>query len=97
MVFVREASAAIVLVALTLLSHCAGMATVIAWAKPSFTNDVHRLGTIRSAMLMMRFMTAFIGLHVFEILLGRGSIAGSVFHYGNLPFISRPPVALSAC
>jgi voltage-gated potassium channel len=69
MMFVREASAAVVLVALTLSLQCAGMATVIAWARPSFAPDVLRLGAIRSAMLVMRLMTAFIGLHVFEILL----------------------------
>jgi voltage-gated potassium channel len=69
MIFVREASAAIVLVTLTLSLQCAGMAAVIAWAKPSFAPHVLRLGAIRSAMLVMRLMTAFIGLHVFEILL----------------------------
>ena len=45
------------------------MAAVIAWARPSFAPDVHRLEPIRSAMLVMRLMTAFIGLHVLEILL----------------------------
>jgi voltage-gated potassium channel len=69
MIFVREASAAVVLVTLTLLLQCAGMAAVIAWARPSFAPDVPRLGAIRSALLIMRLMTAFIGLHIFEILL----------------------------
>jgi voltage-gated potassium channel len=69
MMFVREASAAAVLVTLTLSLQCAGMAAVIAWAKPSFAPDVHKLGAIRSAMLMMRLMTAFIGLHLVEILI----------------------------
>src|SRR5258706_4068879 len=72
MIFVREASAAVVLVTLTLSLQCAGMAAVIAWARPSFAPDVLRLGAIRSAMLMMRLMTAFIGLHVLEILLWAG-------------------------
>jgi hypothetical protein len=92
MIFVRQASAAVVLVTLTLSLQCAGMATVITWARPSFRPDVLRLGVIRSAMLIMRLMTAFIGLHVLEILLWAGSIAGSAFHSGNLPFTSRPPV-----
>jgi voltage-gated potassium channel len=69
MIFVREASAAIILVTLTLSLQCGGMAAVIAWARPSFAPGVFRLGAIRSAMLVMRLMTAFIGLHVFEILL----------------------------
>src|SRR5712664_4185556 len=72
MIFVREACAAVVLVALTLSLQCARMAAVIAWAKPSFAPDVLRLGAIRSAMLVMRLMTAFIGLHVLEILLWAG-------------------------
>jgi hypothetical protein len=45
------------------------MAAVIAWARPSFAPHVLKLGAIRSAMLMMRLMTAFIGLHLLEILL----------------------------
>src|ERR1700688_2881728 len=69
MTFLREGSAAIVLVTLTLSLQCAGMAAVIAWARPSFAPGVLRLGAIRSAMLMMRLMTAFICLHVLEILL----------------------------
>jgi voltage-gated potassium channel len=42
---------------------------VIAWAGPSFACGVLKLGAIRSAMVMMRLMTAFIVLHVLEILL----------------------------
>jgi hypothetical protein len=34
MIFVREACAAVVLVTLTLSLQCAGMAVVIAWARP---------------------------------------------------------------
>src|SRR6202045_3568025 len=67
--FVREGSVAVILVMLTLSLQCAGMAAVIAWARPSFAPSVFRLGPIRSAMLMMRLMTAFIVLHVLEILL----------------------------
>jgi voltage-gated potassium channel len=66
MTFVREGCAAVVLATLTLLLQCAGMAAVISWARPS---GPLKLGAIRSAMLMMRLMTAFIGLHVLEILL----------------------------
>ena len=72
MIFVRQASAAVVLVTLTLSLQCAGLAAVIAWARPNFAPDVLRLGAIRSAILMMRLMTAFIGLHVLEILLWAG-------------------------
>jgi hypothetical protein len=69
MIFLREGSAAIVLVTLTLSLQCAGMTAVIAWARPSLAPSTLRLGALRSAMLMMRLMTAFICLHVLEILL----------------------------
>src|SRR5258707_15416707 len=72
MIFVREASAAVVLVTLTLSLQCAGMAALIAWGRTCLAPDVHRLGPIRSALLMVRFITAFIGLHVLEILLWAG-------------------------
>jgi voltage-gated potassium channel len=69
MIFVREASAAVVLVTLTLSLQCAGMAALISFAKPSLAPDDLRLGPIRSALLMLRLMTAFIVLHILEILL----------------------------
>src|ERR1700731_1379307 len=69
MTFLREGSAAIVLVTLTLSLQCAGMVGVISWARPSFAPGVLRLGPIRSGLLMMRLMTAFIALHVLEVLL----------------------------
>ncbi|HMI53692.1 MAG TPA: potassium channel family protein [Candidatus Saccharimonadales bacterium] len=67
--FVREAGAAVALVALTLLLQCAGMAAVISFAKPSLAPDGLRLGPLHSALLMVRLMTAFIALHMLEILL----------------------------
>src|SRR5260370_39393815 len=72
MIFVREGSAAVVLVTLTLSLQCAGMAAMIAWTRTSLAPDVHRLGPLRSALLMVRLMTALIGLHVLEILLWAG-------------------------
>jgi len=72
MIFVREASAAVVLVTLTLLLQCAGLAALISFARPSLAPDDLRLGPIRSAMLVMRLMTAFLGLHLLEMLLWAG-------------------------
>ena len=69
MIFVRQASSAVLLATLTLSLQCAGLAAVIAWARPSFTSHIRRLGPVRSAMLVTRLMTAFIGLHVLEVLL----------------------------
>src|SRR5260370_20552302 len=72
MIFVREGSGGVVLVTLTLSLQCAGMAAMIAWTRTSLAPDVHRLGPLRSALLMVRLMTALIGLHVLEILLWAG-------------------------
>jgi voltage-gated potassium channel len=72
MIFIRQTSAAVVLVTLTLSLQCAGMAAVIARARASFAPHVLRLGAARSAVLMMRLTTAFIGLHLLEILLWAG-------------------------
>ena len=72
MTFARQAGAAIVLVTLTLTLQCAGMAALIAWGRTRLAPDVHRLGPFRSAVLMVRFITAFIFLHIFEILLWAG-------------------------
>ena len=72
MIFIRQTSAAVVLVTLTLLLRCAGLAALISFAKPSLAPDDLRLGPVRSAMLVMRLMTAFIGLHLLEILLWAG-------------------------
>ena len=69
MIFVREATAAVVLVTLTLSLQCAGMAALISFSRPSLVPDDLRLGPLRSALLMLRLMTAFIVLHIFEILL----------------------------
>src|ERR1700720_1357903 len=44
MIFVREASAPVVLVTLTLSLQCAGMAAVIAWARPQFRTRRSRVG-----------------------------------------------------
>ena len=67
--FVREAGTAVFLVMFTLCLQCAGMAALISLAKPSLAPDDLRLGPLRSALLMVRLMTAFIVLHIFEILL----------------------------
>src|SRR5713226_7943908 len=72
MIFIRQTSAAVVLVTLTLSLQCAGIAVVIAWARPRLAPEVLRLGAIRSAILVMRLMTAFVGLHLLEILLWAG-------------------------
>src|SRR5258706_8967635 len=86
MMFVREASAAIILVMLTLLLQCAGLAALIPFARPSLAPDNLRPGPIRSAVLVMRLMTAFIGLHLLEILLWAGFYRWLCFPFWEAAF-----------
>src|SRR5260370_17815714 len=45
------------------------MAALIRWAGTSVGPDTHKLGPLRSAVLMVRFTGAIIALHVLQILL----------------------------
>jgi hypothetical protein len=60
--FRREAGTAVFLVMLTLCLQCAGMARAHFVCEPRLAPDDLRLGPIRSALLMVRLMTAFICL-----------------------------------
>lgn len=61
-----------VLVTLTLIMQCAGMAALIEWARSHLARGVHRLGAIGAALLMVRFTGIIVCLHVSEILLWAG-------------------------
>ena len=69
MLFLRQACAGIVLVMLTLALQGAGMAGLIEWAKAHFARDVQALGAWGSAVLMVRFTSLIVCLHILEILL----------------------------
>jgi hypothetical protein len=69
MLFVHQAGAAIVLVALTILLQCAGMAALIGWAKAHLPGRLQRTGRIHSAVLMVRLTGLIVFLHLLEILL----------------------------
>src|SRR5258708_9956197 len=62
------------------------MAALIARARPSFAPHVLRLGATRSAVLVMRLMTAFIGLHLLEILLWAGFYCWLCFPFWEAAF-----------
>jgi voltage-gated potassium channel len=72
MAFVPQASAAAVLVTLTLSFQSAGMAALIHWARAHFARGMHRLGLLRSAVLLVRFTGMIIVLHILQILLWAG-------------------------
>jgi voltage-gated potassium channel len=69
MTFVHEGYVAIIFVTLTIILQSAGMAALIQWIKAQFPGGIHRLGFFRSFMLVVRFTSLLILLHVAEILL----------------------------
>jgi voltage-gated potassium channel len=77
MAFVTQAGTAAVLVVLTLLLQCAGMAALIPWVRTYLERGSHRFGVFRSAVLMVRFMSVIIALHLLQILLWAGFYRGN--------------------
>jgi voltage-gated potassium channel len=69
MVFVHQGYAAIILVTLTLMLQSGGMAALIQWIKAQFPKGLHQLSMFRSALLVVRFTSLLICLHMLEILL----------------------------
>src|ERR1700732_5181122 len=69
MLFLRQACAAIVLVMLTLGMQSARMASLIEWAKSHFARGAQALGSWGSAVLVVRFTSLTVCLHILEILL----------------------------
>jgi voltage-gated potassium channel len=67
--FPRQAGVAIVLVTATLWLQSAGMAVLIHWARASIDRGVKALSEWHSSLLMIRFTTAMIVLHILHILL----------------------------
>jgi hypothetical protein len=69
MTFVRQTSTAVALITLSLWLQSVGMAALIGWARISLGPDTHKLGPLRSAVVMVCFTTAIIALHILQILL----------------------------
>ncbi len=69
MIFIHEAFAAFILITITLLVQSAGMAALIEWLKRHFPKGLHHLGMVRSAVLVVRFTSMLICLHIMEIVL----------------------------
>ena len=69
MTFFRQASAAAILITLTLSLQVAGMAVLIHWARTRLISNIHKLGPLSSAVLMVRFTIAIIALHLLHIVL----------------------------
>ena len=66
--FVRETCAAAVLIILTLWLQCGGIATLITWFRVAVAGDTDKFGLFRTAVLIVRFTTAVVVLHLVEAL-----------------------------
>lgn len=69
MIFVHQSGTAIFLVTLTLILQAGGMVALIQWIKAQFPHGLHQLGIFRSFLLVVRFTTLLVCLHMSEILL----------------------------
>jgi voltage-gated potassium channel len=80
MVFAREVGVATVLVSITLWVQCAGMAVLIHLARAYIARSKNGLSPWRAGVLIVRFSTAMIVLHILQILLWAG-----FYHWRCLP------------
>ena len=69
MIFAHQGLVTTGLVMLTLILQSAGMAVLIQWIKAQFPNGLHQLGLFRSIVLVVRFTSLLVCLHLLEILL----------------------------
>jgi len=70
--FLRQAVTACTLVILTLATQSAGMGALIHRGRAQFRRELHRLGALRSAALIVRRMSVLIIFHLLQILLWAG-------------------------
>ena len=63
MTLTREIGIAVCIVIITLWLQSAGLAALIHWVRQALSSDAHRLGPLRSAVLVVRLTTAVIVLH----------------------------------
>jgi voltage-gated potassium channel len=72
MTFFREIGTTVLMVILTLWLQSAGLAALIFWVRRAVARDLHRLGPVRSAVLVVRLTGAVIVLHGVLILFWAG-------------------------
>jgi voltage-gated potassium channel len=70
--FLHRVGAELLLITLTLWLQSAGIASLIAWVRRALGRDMRKIGTLRSAALVVRLATAVVVLHGLEILLWAG-------------------------
>ena len=70
------------MVIVTLWLQCAGLAALIVWVRRAVAGDLHRLGPLRSAVLVVRLTAAIIVLHG-----SINSIVGRLLSLALLPVV----------
>jgi len=70
--FARQATASVILVAMTLWLQGAGMALVIHWVRVCLAREVKTPSVLHSAVLVIRFTAVLIVLHILQVLLWAG-------------------------
>ena len=68
MALIREIGIAVGIVIITLWLQSAGLAALIHWVRHALASNAHRLGPLRSAVLVVRLTAAVILLHAVLIL-----------------------------
>jgi len=63
MALIREIGIAVCIVIITLSLQSAGLAALIHWVRHALASDAHRLGPLRSALLVVRLTAAVIVQH----------------------------------
>ena len=70
--FLHRVGTELLLITLTLWLQSAGVAALIAWVRHALESDTRKIGTLRSAALVVRLAVAVVVLHALEILLWAG-------------------------
>jgi voltage-gated potassium channel len=70
--FLHRVGVELLLITLTLWLQSAGVAALIAWVRRALGRDTRKIGTLRSAALVVRLAMAVVVLHALEILLWAG-------------------------
>src|SRR4029077_20513608 len=68
MALIREIGIAVCIVIITLWLQSAGLAALLHWVRHALASDAHRLGPLRSAVLIVRLTATVILLHAVLIL-----------------------------
>src|SRR5260370_25386288 len=66
---VRQTAESVALIVLSLWVQSGGLGALIGSVRTSLGPGTHKLGSLRSAVLMVRFTAAIIALHVLQILM----------------------------